>query len=93
MEDLTAGGATDVGPAFREAMKRNPDCVVLATAKGITLDNHFVKQVLDARQGKSAVIHTLDLTSGGDGRSALQEIAGRTKGTYANITPAELRSR
>lgn len=94
IEDVSAGGATDVGPAIREAMRRDPDAVVIATAKGSQLDEQaFVTPVLDARGGRPVAIHTVDLDRTGDGRPVLEAVAKRTGGQYKHVGPGELRAR
>ncbi|QOV87811.1 hypothetical protein [Humisphaera borealis] len=92
-EDLTTSGRTDIGPVMVEAMKRNPQVIVIATAKGINLDDTVVTQVEKARGGKPVVIHTFDLTHSGDGASVLKAIAAKSGGTYKHIEPGALRSR
>ena len=92
-EDLTTSGRTDIGPVIAEAMKRNPQVIVIATAKGINLDDTTVTQVEKARAGKSVVIHTVDLTRTADGASVLQAISTKSGGVYKHIEPSALRSR
>jgi len=92
-EDLTASGRTDIAQVATEAMKRNPQVIFLVTAKGINLDDSTVKAVEKARAGKPVIVHTVDLTSSGDGASVLQAIAQKTGGIYKHIPPHELRNR
>lgn len=91
-QDMTTSGRTDVGPVLREAMKRNPEVVVVATAKGINLDENDVEEVERAVGNKNVVIHTFDLTQTGEGRSILEPIAKKTGGQYRQVAPSELRS-
>jgi aspartate oxidase len=92
LEDVTTAGSTEVGPAIREAMSRGPDAVVITTAKaGFSLDDSFVKAVDDARAGKPVVVHTVDLTTGGDARTVLEAVAKAAGGRYVHVPPTKLR--
>jgi hypothetical protein len=93
IEDLSITNATEVNAAIREAMKRNPDVVVIATAKGVNLTDDFVKQVKGAAKGNKVVIHTVDLSRSGDGQSAMEAVSRATGGQYVHVTPGELRAR
>lgn len=91
-EDLTTSGRTDIGPVITEAMKRNPQVIVIATAKGINLDDTVVTQVEKARGGKKVAIHTIDLTSTADGKAVLEAIANKSGGKFKHVEPSVLRS-
>jgi hypothetical protein len=92
IEDLSTGTATDITSALTEAMKRNPDMIIIATAKGgINLDDAFAQQVKKIRGTKKMPIHTIDLTDSGDGEAVLSKVARDTGGTYVHIRPADLR--
>ena len=93
LEDVGTSGSSEIGQAMQEAVKRKPDVIIVVTAKGISLDDRVVKQATDAVNGKSIIVHTIDLTSNGDGKSALEAIAKPTGGQYWLVTPTELRAR
>lgn len=88
--DVSANGTTDLGPALREAMRRSPKVIVIATAKGYNLDDKVVQQVERARGGKTVKIHTVDLNRDGDGRTVLRAISDQTGGTYKHVPPSSL---
>lgn len=92
-EDLTASGRTDIGPVFQEAMKRDPQVVIIATAKGINLESKMIEQLEKAKGTRSVVVHTIDLTSSADGKEILSEIARRFGGEFKHVDPTTLRSR
>ena len=78
---------------MKEAVKRNPDRIIIATAKGLSLDDSFVTLVKKARGSKSIAIDTIDLSESAEGRSALEAISRDTNGRYLHIRPGELRAR
>ena len=92
-EDLTTSGRTDLGPVIQEAMRRKPDVIIIATAKGFNLEESVPKQVEKARAGKQVTIHTIDLSSDASGKAVLEAISRQTGGTHRHITSSELRSR
>ena len=93
-EDITAGNtATDINAVLKEAVKRNPDRIIIATGKGLNLDDADVQKVKKARGTKSIVFDTVDLSDGGEGRAILEKIARDTGGTYIHVRPGDLRAR
>jgi hypothetical protein len=90
LDGIFAQGQTDVGPALTQAVKSNPDVVVLATGKGWQLDQTFIDQVLNIRGDRAFKIHTLTL--GGEVQSeALKTIAQKSGGTSRLVTEGELK--
>jgi Mg-chelatase subunit ChlD len=89
-EDLTTAGRTDLGPAMQEAVRRSPDAIVIATAKGFNLDDTVVEQAEKARAGKPVKVHTIDLTGDATGRAVLEAIANKAGGTYHHVPPNQL---
>jgi hypothetical protein len=64
-------------------MVRQPDTVVLATAKQYDLDDKFVQVVEQARAGADVKVHTIDL---GGGSEPLKEIAQKSGGRHTIVT-------
>jgi hypothetical protein len=90
LDSVYAHGQTDVGTALAHAVKSSPDAIVLATGKGWQLDQAFIDQVLNIRQGKPIKIHTLTLGSGPES-DALKSIAQKTGGQSRLVTEGELK--
>jgi hypothetical protein len=89
-EDVAAYGTTDLKPTIEKAAASGADTIVLATAKGFSLEEAHVETVVDALQGRPVKVHTISL---GDAESAvLKKIAERTGGTYHELTMQELRA-
>lgn len=84
-EDLTTSGRTDVGPVMAEAMKRNPEVIFIATAKGINLDDTMLKQVQKFRGNNPVIVHTIDLTDHEEAQGILRAVAEKCGGTYKHV--------
>jgi hypothetical protein len=82
LADEIGQGSTQVDEAIQLAMVRQPDAVVLATAKQY-LDEKFVQVVEQARAGADVKIHAIDM--GGDSEP-LKEIARKSGGRYITVT-------
>jgi hypothetical protein len=90
-EGVAASGRTELAPAVRRAAELNPDAVVLITAKGSDLAASTAGDVQQALGGSHAKVYTIDLTAGGEGKAALEPLADQTGGSYARVSPLELR--
>lgn len=89
MEETTAFGQSDAASALNKAFNNKPGAIVLATGKGLDLDNSFVEMVMDLRKSGDVKVHTFAL---GDADSGpLKEIARRTGGEYRTLGAAALR--
>ncbi len=92
LDDVNGFGQTDVKPALTTALADQPDEIVVATGKGWTLDDDWVKDVLAARGSSTCRIDTFSLNGNGNGDStALRDLAAKTGGTYRDLSNAELR--
>jgi hypothetical protein len=91
LEDVMAVGSTDPGPALKAAAARNPDAIVITTAKADQLGDPFVKLVAAAVKGKPVVVHTVDLSSDGGGRPVLEAVAKAGGGKYVHVPPSKLK--
>jgi hypothetical protein len=93
LEDVPVGGATDIGPAIKEAVSQNPDVIIIVTAKDrLNLDDaNFVNPIKKALGTKKIPINTISLTDSGDPGGPLETIAKTTGGQYINIRPSELK--
>ena len=91
VEDVNGFGQTDVKPALATALADQADEIVLATGKGWTLDDEWVKDVMAARGSSTVRIDTFNLNGNGNNESAaLRQLAEKTGGTYHDLANNEL---
>ena len=90
MNDIIPHGKTDVLQPFRTALRSAPDTIVLATAKGWSLEDSFANELLEARDTAKVKIHTINL--GGDETQApLKNLAAKTGGEARVASASTLR--
>ena len=91
IDDVSAFGSSEISSAFKKAMLRNPDTIVIATPKGWDLDDAWVDELMKLRSASTAKIHTVNL--GGGGASApLKSLSSKTGGEYKDVSDSELRT-
>src|SRR5262249_35109714 len=89
-EDVVSYGVTALKPTLERALKSKPQVIIIASAKGFSLEESNAAMVKSLLKGKPPVqIHTFAL---GEGDSAtLKLIASQNGGEYRQITPQQLR--
>jgi hypothetical protein len=89
-EDVVSYGSTNLKPTIAKALAVKPAAIVLATAKGFSLEEDNVATVVAAVKGSPVKIHTIAL---GEGESpTLKKIAGATGGQYRELSFDQLRA-
>lgn len=88
-EDVVSYGVTDLKPTLERALTTKPQVIVIATAKGFSLEDSNVAMVKALVKGKNVQVNTFAI---GESESAtLQQIAAQNNGQYRQITPQQLR--
>jgi hypothetical protein len=88
-EDVVSYGTTELKPTLERALKLNPQVIVIASAKGFSLEESNAAMVKSLMKGKSVQIHTFAI--GETGSATLKQIATQNGGEYRQITPQQLR--
>ena len=82
-EDVVGYGNTDLKPALEKAVAANPDAIVIATAKGLYLEEDTLKTVETVLSGKAIKVHTFSV--GETESPVLKRIAEMTGGAYREL--------
>jgi hypothetical protein len=90
IEDVFASGASDVKPALQKALLRQPDAIVIASAKGYSLDDNWVQSIMNLRGSSPVKIDILNL--GSDSSAVLKSLAEKTGGAYLDVDSNTLRT-
>jgi hypothetical protein len=88
-EDVVSYGTTDLKPTLERALKLNPQVIVIASAKGFSLEESNAAMVKSVVKGKAVTIHTFAI--GESDSATLKQIAAQNGGEYRQITPPQLR--
>ncbi len=91
LDEVMASGASDVTPALKAALSRDPQLIVLATGKGWDLGEDFSKTVMDLRAKSAVKIDTISLGES-VGTAAYKDLARRTGGRSLDVSGSTLRS-
>jgi uncharacterized protein with von Willebrand factor type A (vWA) domain len=91
LEEVMAGGATDISAAIKAAFTSDPAAVVVATGKGWDLDDTFAKTVIDARGTIAAKVHTISVGES-PASAAFKSVSRQTGGQHKDVSAGELRS-
>lgn len=87
-DDVSVYGNTRLGPSLERAVEAEPDVIVIATAKGLSLDEDTLEGANKALSGTAIKVHAFAL--GETESPVLKEIAGRTGGRYRELSQREL---
>jgi len=90
LDGVFAHGQTDVESALRQAIRSDPDVIVIATGKGMQLDDSFATQVLSLRGDRKFKIHAVAI-GGTETPPALTQIAQRSGGQARVVDEGELK--
>jgi hypothetical protein len=88
-EDVVSYGTTELKPTLERALKSNPQVIVIASAKGFSLEESNAAMVKSLVKGKSVQIHSFAI--GESDSATLKQIATQNGGEYRQITPQQLR--
>jgi hypothetical protein len=88
-EDVVSYGTTDLKPTLERALKSNPKVIVIASAKGFSLEESNAAMVKSLVKGKSVQIHTFAISE--TDSATLKKIAADNGGEYRQITPQQIR--
>jgi hypothetical protein len=90
IDDVSASGASDAKPAMVKALAVQPEVIVIATAKGYSLDDAWVQSIMELRGPLPVKIDILSL--GADTTNpVLKSLADKTGGEYRDVTATDLR--
>jgi hypothetical protein len=90
LDHVFSYGNTDLAPALERAVAARPDAIVIATAKGLYLEDDTLALVETALKGTAIKVHTFAL--GETESHVLKEIAARTGGSYRELSYGQLRN-
>lgn len=88
-EDVVASGNTSPATALEKAAASRPSAIVLATGKGLYLDEETAGLVDQALKGAPIKVHTVALGAD-DGNSVLNGIAQKSGGEYRVVNERQL---
>lgn len=91
IDSVEASGSTDPVNAVAQAVKADPDEIVLITAKGGDLDPPLIAQVMTARGKSHAKIVCVGINDAPDD-AVMQAIAHQSGGSFVPLPETQLRS-
>jgi hypothetical protein len=89
LDEVTAGGRTEIGPSLTKAMKEQPAAIVLVTGKAADLGDDFTTVVMGIRGRNPTRIYTIAV-NGDSPDNVLANLAQKTGGSFIGISNGDL---
>lgn len=90
LDPVIGWGNTDLAQTLERAVAARPDEIVIATAKGLNLEDDTLAAAEEILRGTAIKVHTFAL--GETESSVLKQLAHRTGGSYRELTYTQLKN-